>query len=109
MEQVAGGVEARVPVERAQLGVRMEKRMVKVLKGMAEYLDVTLGELLEDIVLHTFEGGGANAFMPSALEKVKEFKKIYGMDYDVHTNYRWIERGEPVPTPLQAGSESDAP
>jgi hypothetical protein len=71
----------------------MEKRMVKVLKGMAEYLDVTLGELLEDMVLHSFEGGGANAFGPLALEKVKEFKKIYGMDYDVHVNYRWVEPG----------------
>ena len=98
MEQNAGGAEARIPVERVQLGVRMEKRLVKVLKGMAEYFDTTLGELLEDIVLHSFEGGGANAFMPSSLEKVKELKKVYGMDYDVHSNYRWVERGEPVRT-----------
>jgi hypothetical protein len=98
MEQNAGGAEARIPVERVQLGVRMERRMVKVLKGMAEYFDMTLGELLEDIVLHSFEGGDANAFLPASLEKVKELKKIYGMDYDVHSNYRWVERGESVRT-----------
>jgi hypothetical protein len=92
MAEAASSAEERIPVERVQLGVRMEKRMVKVLKGMAEYFDMSLGELLEDIVLHSFEGGGANAFMPASLEKVKEFKRIYGMDYDVHSNYRWVDR-----------------
>ena len=42
-------------VERVQLGVRMEKRMVQVLKGLAEFNDETLGQLLEKIVLHSFE------------------------------------------------------
>jgi hypothetical protein len=91
MAGTVSGSEERISVERVQLGVRMEKRMVKVLKGIAEYFDVSLGELLEDIVLHSFEGGGANAFMPATLEKIKEFKKIYGMDYDVHSNYRWAK------------------
>src|SRR6266550_3930702 len=43
-------------IERMQTGVRMEKRMVKVLKALAEYLDMSLGELLEIIVLQSFEG-----------------------------------------------------
>ncbi len=43
-------------IERMQTGVRMEKRMVKVLKGLAEYLDISLGDLLEGIVLHAFAG-----------------------------------------------------
>jgi hypothetical protein len=81
-----------MPIERTQLGVRMEKRMVKVLKGTAEYLDISLGELLEDIVLHAFEGPGACAFTPATLAKVAELKKVYGMDYDVHANYRWTDR-----------------
>ncbi len=46
---------AETPVERVQLGVRMEKRMVKVLKGLAEFQNVSLGQLLENIVLHSFE------------------------------------------------------
>ncbi len=41
--------------ERVQLGVRMEKNLVKVLKGLAEFNDETLGELLERIVLHSFD------------------------------------------------------
>ena len=45
-----------VEVERVQTGVRMEKRMLKVLKALAEQKDMTLGDLLEGIVLHAFEG-----------------------------------------------------
>src|SRR3712207_6236827 len=81
-----------VPVERVQLGVRLEKRMVKVLKAMAEYGDSTLGELLESIVLHAFEGGSAQVFGPEDLKVLTEFKKVYGMDYDTHANYRFVER-----------------
>ncbi len=85
----------KVPVERVQLGVRMEKRMVKVLKAVAEHQDMTLGELLEDMVLHEFEGEGACAFGPKTLEVIKGFKQLYGMDYDVHTNYRFVEKNRP--------------
>jgi hypothetical protein len=78
-------------IERVQTGVRMEKRMVKVLKAIAEVADLSLGELLEDIVLHSFEGNGANAFGPSAIQKIKDLKRVYGMDYDVHATYRFRE------------------
>jgi hypothetical protein len=86
------GPERVLEVERVQLGVRLEKRMVKVLKAVAEYFDVTLTDLLESIVLHSFEGGGANAFMDDVIPKINEFKKIYGMDYGVHDNYRFSEK-----------------
>jgi hypothetical protein len=43
-------------VERVQTGVRIEKRLLKVLKAFAEYHDITLGDLLEGIVLHAFDG-----------------------------------------------------
>ena len=45
-----------IEVERIQTGVRMEKRLLKVLKGLAELKDLSLGDLLEGIVLHAFEG-----------------------------------------------------
>ena len=48
--------EPKLAIERVQTGVRIERRMLKVLKGLAEYHEVSLGELLEDIVLHAFEG-----------------------------------------------------
>lgn len=81
-----------VPIERVQLGVRLERRMVKVLKAMAEYGDMTLGELIEEMVLHSFEGGSAQTFGADDLKVVNEFKRVYGMNYDVHTNYRFVEK-----------------
>ena len=43
-------------IERVQTGVRIERRTLKVLKALAEYLDLSLGDLLEGLVLHAFEG-----------------------------------------------------
>jgi hypothetical protein len=78
-------------VERVQLGVRMEKRMVQVLKGLAEFEDITLGALMEKIVLHTFvpvEGDeGESCASPHSrrqLEAIERLRVVYGMDYDVH-------------------------
>jgi hypothetical protein len=82
----------QIPVERTQLGVRLETRMVKVLKAMAEYSDLTLGELLEEIILHSFEGGSANPFNKDDLKVIADLKKVYGMTYGTHANYRFIER-----------------
>ena len=81
----------QVNVERVQLGVRMEKHMVQVLKGLAEFNGVTLGQLLEKIVLHSLEPvegeEGEMAASPhgkKALEAITDLKRIYGMDYDMH-------------------------
>ena len=73
-----------------QTGVRMEKRMLKVLKGMAEFEDVTLGELLEDIVLHAFVGH-STFDSDASQERIEALKKVYGMDYDAHAAYRFDE------------------
>ena len=43
-------------VERVQVGARMEKTLVKVLAGLADYLDISLGDLLEGMTLHALEG-----------------------------------------------------
>jgi hypothetical protein len=84
-------VKSVIEIERVQIGVRLEKRMVKVLKAVAEYFDVTLTDLIESIVLHSFEGGGANAFTDDVIPKINEFKKIYRMDYGVHDNFQFSE------------------
>ncbi|HZO90311.1 MAG TPA: hypothetical protein VFB38_18440 [Chthonomonadaceae bacterium] len=90
----------KVSVERVQLGVRMEKRMVKVLKGLAEFKNMTLGQLLEEIVLHSFEpvAGHEGQMCASphgkrSLEAIAELKRIYGMDYDTHASYRFQDKG----------------
>jgi predicted DNA-binding ribbon-helix-helix protein len=66
-----------VEIERIQTGVRMEKRLIKVLKAVAELKDMSLGDLLEGIVLHAFEG--KSAFSAQTLKEIDQFKKIYGL------------------------------
>ena len=66
-----------VEVERVQTGVRMEKRLLKVLKGLAELKDLTLGDLLEGIVLHAFEGKAP--FSPETLKEIEQLRNIYGL------------------------------
>ncbi len=66
-----------VEVERVQTGVRIEKRILKVLKAVAEQKDMTLGDLIEGIVLHAFEGKAP--FSPQTLREIEQFKKLYGL------------------------------
>jgi len=76
-------------IERIQTGARMEKRMIKVLKALAEYLDISLGDLLEGIVLHAFAGKAP--FSAQTLEHIARLKEIYGMDYGVEASHRLRE------------------
>lgn len=78
-----------IKVERVQTGVRIEKRLLKVLKGLAEYLDMSLGDLLEGIVLHAFEG--KCAFGDDALKRIDALKQVYEMDYDASASHKMIE------------------
>ncbi|HMD89153.1 MAG TPA: hypothetical protein VKF38_08320 [Anaerolineaceae bacterium] len=80
-------------VVRVQTGVRIEERMLKVLKALAEYLDLSLGDLLEGIVLHAFEG--KSAFSEETLEKITAIKQIYGMDYGADASHRMFEVNPP--------------
>jgi hypothetical protein len=69
-----------------QTGVRIEPRILKVLKGLAEYLDMSLGDLIEGIALHSFEGRAP--FSPETLSKIEQLKSVYGLTLtadDAHT------------------------
>lgn len=77
-------------VERVQTGVRMEKRLLKVLKAFAEFRDMTLGDLLEGIVLHAFDG--ECPFEKESLQRIKELKKFYGLKLDSRASHRMKER-----------------
>jgi len=81
--------ERKYVVERVQTGVRMEKRLLKVLKGLAEYHDMTLGDLLEGIVLHAFDGKAP--FSTNSLQVIRELKKLYGLDLDSRASHRLTE------------------
>jgi hypothetical protein len=82
----------RFVVERVQTGVRMEKRLLKVLKAFAELNDLSLGDLLEGIVLHAFDG--KCPFGEGSRRKIKELKEIYGLDLDSGASHRLVETKE---------------
>ena len=79
-------------IERAQTGVRVEKRLLKVLKGLAEYLDMSLGDLLEGIVLHAFEGRAP--FEPETLARIDDLRRVYGLELRAEDSHLLVERGE---------------
>jgi hypothetical protein len=79
----------KLQVERIQTGVRMEKRILKVLKALAEYHDLTLGDLLEGIVLHAFDG--KHPFGAPSLQRILDLKKFYHLDLDSSASHRLIE------------------
>ncbi|MFN8448609.1 MAG: hypothetical protein U0521_08475 [Anaerolineae bacterium] len=78
-----------IRVERTQLGVRIEKRLAKVLKAIAEYHDMSLGDLLEGIVLHAFEG--KSPFDADAQARIKRLMDVYGIDYDASASHHMFE------------------
>jgi hypothetical protein len=77
-------------IERVQTGVRMEKNLLKVLKAVAELKDMSLGDLLEGIVLHAFEG--KSAFSPQTLKEIEQFRNIYGLKLQASDSHRLKER-----------------
>src|SRR5450631_3246481 len=83
-------LEHPIVVERVQTGVRMERRLLKVLKAVAELKDMTLGDLLEGIVLHAFEGQAP--FSTATLKEIEQFKSLYGMTLKATDSHHLHER-----------------
>lgn len=76
-------------VQRVQTGLRIEKSLLKVLKATAEYTELTLGDLIEGIVLHAFEGKAP--FSPATLEAIADFKRLYGCELVAADSHRLEE------------------
>lgn len=104
-EQMSTSVDNQTPVtvERVQIGARIEKRMAKVLKGLAEFKGITLGELIEETVLHSFEPipghEGQQCASPhgvKSLQAIVDLKKVYGMDYGTHASYHFKDKNPPT-------------
>jgi hypothetical protein len=81
---------ADLTVERVQSGVRMEKRLLKILKALADLKDMSLGDLLEGIVLHAFEGKAP--FGPATLKQIATLKKLHAFELDASASHRLIEQ-----------------
>lgn len=78
-----------VAVERVQTGVRLEKRLLKVLKALADYHDMSLGDLLEGIVLHAFEGKAP--FGDDSMSRINDLKRVFGLTLDTRQAHRLEE------------------
>ena len=83
-------IRATVAVERVQTGVRLEKRLLKVLKGLAESLDLSLGDLLEGMALHALEN--KPPFSAATLKKIADLKRVYGLDLTAGDSHRLREK-----------------
>ena len=79
-------------VTRVQTGVRIEKRILKVLKTIAAEKEIGLGDLLEGIVLHAFEG--KQPFSPETLTMISETKKLFALDLTAADAHHLQENGE---------------
>ena len=80
-------------IQRTQTGVRLESRLLKVLKALATELDLSLGDLLEGIVLHAFEGKAP--FSEATLKKIKALRAVYGLDLTARDSHRLREAPRP--------------
>ena len=72
-----------------QVGARMEKTLVKVLKGLAEYLDISLGDLLEGVTLHVLEGKAP--FSKETLAQIERLKNVYGLKLTAEDSHQLVE------------------
>lgn len=79
----------RTVINRTQTGVRIESSLLKVLKGVAEYTDLTLGDLLEGIVLHAFEGKAP--FPVETQEVIEQLKAVYGCELTASDSHQLVE------------------
>ena len=76
-------------VERVQTGVRVEKQLIKVMKALAERLDMPLGELIEGVMLHAFEGRAP--FSESTLGEIELLRQVYGLTLSADDSHRLTE------------------
>lgn len=87
--------EPKLPIEREAVPIRMESRMLAVLRDLADHKGLSLDELLEETVLHTFEPWGDGVASPHTaadIEHIQDLKDAHGIGYDVHASYRFVER-----------------
>lgn len=74
-------------VQRKLVGVRIEPRLVKVMKAVAELNDCALGELIEQVFWSAMENESFFAskggrMSPEMRRRLASLKEVYGVDYD---------------------------
>ncbi|GLQ21185.1 hypothetical protein ACFFUB_06515 [Algimonas porphyrae] len=76
-------------ITRVQTGIRIEKRLLKVLKGLAEHLDMSVGDLVEGVMLHAFEG--KTPFSEATVTKIGQLKDVYDLDWQASDSHTFKE------------------
>ena len=76
-------------IERVQTGVRIEKRVLQVLKAIAARNEMGLGDLIEGIVLHSFEG--LRPFGEETLDFIEQMRSAYGLDLAAADSHKLTE------------------
>lgn len=89
----APGDAPRRRVERVQTGLRLEKRLLKVAKALADSLDLTLSDLVEGVLLHALEGQAP--FGPATLARATQLKQVFALDLAASDAHRLTDRGAP--------------
>jgi uncharacterized glyoxalase superfamily protein PhnB len=88
--------EPKLEIERVPFEARIEKRLAALMAELAHEKDMTPGEMIEEMVLHSFEkvseGGVASPHAGKTLRHIKELRKKHGVDYDTHASYRFVEK-----------------
>ena len=84
--------ERRKSVDRVQTGVRIEKRILKVLKAVAAEKEMSLGDLIEGVCLHAFEGKAP--FSEKTRAMIGEMRTLYGLDLTAADAHRLTEPGQ---------------
>jgi hypothetical protein len=90
--------EPKMEVERVTVSARIEKRLAALMNDLAQHKNMSFGQMLEEMTLHSFErlpnGGVASPHAERTLSLIQELRKKHGIDYDCHANYRFVEAGE---------------
>ena len=76
-------------ITRTQTGLRLETRLLKVLKALATELDLPLGDLLEGIVLHAFEGKAP--FRAGTMTKIGALRAVFGLNLTTRDSHQLRE------------------
>lgn len=79
-----------IKIERVDVNVRLEKRLAALLQDLATHKRMTVGNCLEEILLHTNDG--VTPHTQTTVRYIQELKKKHGIDYDSHGSYRFVEQ-----------------
>lgn len=92
--RLAGGGDP-IEIERVDVPVRLEKRLAALLGDLAAHKKMSIGQCLEETLLHGFERlgeGVASPHAPRTFRHIEELKARHGIDYDSHASYRFREK-----------------